>query len=559
MNAWNKIFQMLSSRERLTVNILVLIVIGSLVGTIVGFYYHFTKKVPISGGEYTEGIVGQPLYVNPVLSVGNDADADLSALVFSSLFKYDTDGKIIPDLAESYDLSEDKLTYTVHLKKDIKWHDGESFSADDVLFTIQVIQDPAFKSPLRQGWQGVGVEVDDENENTVRFILQSPYAFFLNNLTVGIFPRHIWEAVAPGNFPLAEYNLRPVGTGPYKFSNFEKDSEGNILSYDLEANENYYGEKPFITSLKFSFYFDEDSLLEAYNNKQVFGMSYISPSRVADIKSKRSGNIFSINIPRYFAIFFNQQKSKILANKEMRKALSLATDRKAIINEVLAGEGKEIYSPIPPGTFGASDDVKKFEFDLEKANKILDDDGWKKGDNGFRKKGDLALEFSLATTDWPDLARTAEILTRQWEAVGAKVNFEALPVADIQQNYIRPREYDALLFGQVLGVDPDPFAFWHSSQTRDPGLNLALYSNQDVDKVLEKIRQETDEEKRMEYFKKFQQDVTEDVPALFLYSPNYLYAVNKKVEGIGISSMVTPDKRFSNVSGWYVKTKRVRK
>ncbi|KKT70818.1 MAG: hypothetical protein UW66_C0037G0005 [Candidatus Moranbacteria bacterium GW2011_GWF1_44_4] len=558
MNTWQKIFQAFSSRERFTVNILILVIIVSLTGTVLGFYFHFTKKVPIPGGEYIEGIVGQPLYVNPVLAGSNDADADLASLIYSGLFKYGSDGKLIADLAESYEVSEDKLTYTIHLKKDVKWHDGESFTADDALFTVQVIQDPIYKSPLRQSWQGVGAEVSDEN--TIRFILQTPYAFFLNNLTVGILPRHIWESVAPGNFPLAEYNLRPIGTGCYRFSDFEKDGEGNILSYTLEANENYYGQKPFITSMQFSFFFDEDSLLQAYNDKQVFGMSYISPARLADLKSKRSSNILSINIPRYFAFFFNQQKSKVLANREVRKALSLAIDRQAIIRDILSGEGKEIFSPISPGTFGFTDDVKKFEFDAGKANETLENDGWKKGDDGFRKKDNLPLEFSLVTTDWPDLAETADMLKQQWEAVGAKVNVESLPVvADIQQNYIRPREYDALLFGQVLGVDPDPYAFWHSSQTRDPGLNLALYSNQNVDKILEKIRLETDEGKRAELLKEFQQTVTDDVPALFLYSPNYLYVVNKKVEGISIRSMVTPDKRFSNVENWYVKTKRVRK
>jgi len=552
-----KIFQTLSNRERFTVNFLVFIVVVSLLISAVAFYYHLTKAIPIAGGEYIEGVVGQPVYVNPVLATGNDADMDLCTLIYSGLFKYDPKGEIVPDLAESYEVSDDKLTYTVHLKKDIKWQNEEVFSADDVLFTIQTIQDPAFKSPLRQNWQGVGMEIIDEN--TLQFILQSPYSFFLNNLTTGIIPRHVWESVAPANFALTDYNLRPVGTGPYKFSDFKKDGEGNILSYDLEINEYYYGEKPYIGKIGFSFYYDEDSMLEAYNNKQVFGMSFLSPARTPDIKSARSTQIHSINIPRYFAVFFNQQKSKVLASREVRKALSMATDRRAIIDEILAGQGKDIYSPIPPGTFGFTDDVKKFEYDVEKANKVLDDDGWKKGEDGFRKKDNLALEFNLATTDWPDLALTAEILKEQWEIIGAKVNFEALPVADIQQNFIRTREYDALLFGQVIGIDPDPYAFWHSSQTRDPGLNLALYSNQDVDKILEKIRQEMNKDNRIEYYKNFQQAVAEDVPAIFLYSPNYLYVHSKSVQGMKVSSMVTPDKRFSDVSKWYVKTKRVKK
>ena len=557
MSLLRKILRALSNRERLTVNLLFLVVIISFFVTAIAFYYHWTKAVPIAGGEYTEGVVGQPMYVNPVLAEGNDADMDLCALVYSGLFKYDPNGEIVPDLAEGYEISDDKLTYTVHLKKDIKWQDGESFSADDVLFTVQNIQDPAFKSPLRQNWRGVGMEVADEN--TVQFILQSPYSFFLNNLTVGILPKHIWESVAPANFTLTDYNLRPVGTGPYKFSNFEKDEEGNILSYDLEANENYYGEKPFIEKISFSFYFDEDSMLDAYNNKQVFGMSYLSPARIEDIKSRRSSRIHSINIPRYFAVFFNQQKSKVLANREVRKALSLAADRQAIIREVLAGEGKELFSPIPPGAVGFTDDVKKFSYDIEKANKTLDDDGWKKGDDGIRKKDNQVLEINLTTTDWPDLTQTADILKAQWEAVGAKVNIESLPAADVQQNFIRPREYEALLFGQVVGIDPDPYAFWHSSQTRDPGLNLALYSSQDVDKMLEKLRQEMSKDKRVEYYKEFQQAVAEDAPVLFLFSPSYLYVHGKNVQGMNVSSMVTPDKRFSDVTKWYVKIKRVKK
>lgn len=510
-----------------------------------------------SRGEYTEGVIGQPQYVNPVLASGNDADADLSALIYSGMFKYDQNGKLVPDLAESYEVSDDMLTYTVHLRNGVKWQDGEKFSADDVLFTIQTIQDPAFKSPLRQSWQGVGIEVVDEN--TVNFLLQTPYAFFMNNLIVGIIPKHIWEGVAPGNFLLSDYNLHPVGTGPYKFSNFAKDADGNILNYDLIANDDYYGEKPFITDFSFAFYFDEDSLLAAYNNKQVFGMSYISPSKIKDIKSSRSSNIISVNIPRYFAVFFNQQKNKILASSDVRKALSQATDRQAIINEILAGQGKELYSPIPPGSSGATDDVKKFAYNVDDANKTLDDAGWKKGDDGFRSKGGQSLEFSLVTTDWPDLAATADLLQKQWAVAGVKLDVQSLPVADVQQNYIRPREYDALLFGQVLGIDPDPYVFWDSSQTQDPGLNLALYSNPDVDKVLESIRKENDLSKRLDDFQKFQKLVASDLPALFLYSPNYLYLVNKEVQGININSMATPDKRFSDVEKWYIKTKRIKK
>jgi peptide/nickel transport system substrate-binding protein len=558
MNTFQKIFHTLSSRERFAVNILILVVSVSLAASVLGFYYHFTKPVPVPGGEYKEGIVGQPMYINPVLLSANGADSSLAKLVFSSLFKYDADGKIVPDLAESVETSGDGLTYTVKIKQGVKWHDEEPFSVDDILFTYQLIQDPATKSPLRQKWQGIGMEVVDES--TIKFTLPSPYALFVsNNLTTGILPMHVWETVAPGNFSLAEYNLRPVGTGPFRFDDFEKDSGGMILSYDLSRNENYFGEKPFLDKFHLEFYPDEETMIDAFNNKQIFGMETISPENLEKLKSKRSVNVQSIAIPRYFAVFFNQQKSKIMADREVRKALSLATDKKAIVNDVLLGRGRETSSPILPQMAGFADDTKKFEYDPEKAGKVLDDDGWKK-DGDARKKDGNVLEINLVTTDWPPLQKTADILKSQWEKIGVKVNVESFGVGEIQQNYIRPREYEAILFGQSwTGFEADPFSLWHSSQSRDPGLNLALYVNSDSDKAIERLQGEADAEKRNEDYKKFQQAVADDVPAVFLYSPDHIYVTNKNLQGNQISAIAFFEERFAGATKWYMKTKRVKK
>jgi peptide/nickel transport system substrate-binding protein len=555
---WQKFFRVFSVKERMTVLTLILLVVFSLVGTVVGVYLHMTKPIPVPGGDYSEGVIGQPMYINPVLAAGNEADADLSRLIYSGMFQYGSDGKIVPDLAESYDVSDDQLTYTVHLRSDVKWHDGEPFTSDDVIYTIQAIQDPAFKSPLRQNWQGVGMEQVDEN--TVKFVLPAAYSFFPNNLTVGIIPKHVWETVAPTNFSLAEYNLKPVGTGPYEYSDFQKDSGGMILSYKLIVNPEYYADKPFIKTITFQFYPDEDSMIDAFNNKQIFGAGSVSPDKIASLRTKRSTNVISASLPRYFAVFFNQMKNKALADKDVRKALATATNRQEIVDKIFGGEGSQLISPIPSGTIGATDDVKKYDFNPDEAKKMLDDAGWKMGDDGVRAKSGTNLEFTLVTTDWPQLVDTANILKSQWEAVGARVNVDSESVGDIQQNFIRPREYEAFLFGQSWPTaEPDPYSFWHSSQTKDPGLNLALYSNSDVDKILEKLRAETDEEKRLALYKDFQQEVTGDVPAIFLYSPNYLYVVNNKVKGIDITSLVSSEQRFANVTHWYMKTKRIKK
>jgi len=185
------------------------------------FYYLKTQAIATYGGEYIEGIVGQPTHINPIISASNNADDDLSQIIFSSLFKYDSQGSITNDLADSYEISDDKTQYSIHLKKGVLWHDGQELTAADVLFTINLISDPAYKSPLRSNWQGI--ETSSSDDYSLNFQIKTPYTGFLNNLTFGILPKHIWESVAPEKFSLTDLNLEPIGSGPYKYSSFQKD------------------------------------------------------------------------------------------------------------------------------------------------------------------------------------------------------------------------------------------------------------------------------------------------------------------------------------------------
>jgi peptide/nickel transport system substrate-binding protein len=499
--------------------------------------------------------VGQPAHVNPVISSSNNADDDLTQIIFSSLFKYDAEGAIINDVVEDYSVSEDKTEYVVHLRKNVTWHDGEKLTAADALFTINLIADPAYKSPLRSNWQGI--ETSSADDYTLNFKIKTPYVGFLNNLTFGILPKHLWESVGPDKFSLTNLNLEPIGSGPYKYSTMQKDSNGNILSYKTVANPNYFGGKPYISKITFDFYSDDEAVIAAYNKKEIMGISNISPNKIGDIKLQQSTNTHAFNIPRYFAVFFNQTKSISLSHDEVRKALAYATDRQEIINTVLASNGNAVYSPILPNMIGYDENVDKMEFDLTKANRLLDEGGWIKNDDGFRKKDDVSLEINLVTTDWTELSKTAEILKSQWGKIGAKVNINNLSISDIQQNYIRPREYDALLFGQVLGADPDPYSFWHSSQKRDPGLNLSLFGDSDTDKLIENGRIEFDTTKRTQFYKDFQEKLLAEIPAVFLYSPDYVYPVNKRVQGLTVKNLILPSERFSNIEKWYIETTRI--
>ncbi|HCU70702.1 MAG TPA: hypothetical protein DIC35_03020 [Candidatus Moranbacteria bacterium] len=555
LTQWTKIAKVLNLKEKIAFYLLLTVFIGSLISWGIIFYYSKTEAIPTYGGEYIEGIVGQPIHINPIISASNNSDDDLSQVIFSSLFKYDNQGALSNDIVENYLISEDKTQYSVDIKKDIFWHDGEKLTTSDILFTINLIADPAYKSPLRSNWQGIETSIVDDY--TINFKIKNPYVGFLNNLTFGILPKHLWESISPEKFSLTDLNLEPIGSGPYKYNSFQKDSKGNILSYKVVANPNYFRGKPYISKITFNFYSDDDSIISAYNKKEIMGISNISPNKIGEIKLQQSTDIHKFNIPRYFAVFFNQTKSIPLANDEVRKALSYATDHAEIINNVLSGNGNEIYSPILSNMIGYDDTLEKITFDMEKANKILDDENWKRDDDGFRKKDNVKLEINLVTTDWTELSKTAEILKSQWEKIGVKVNINNLSISDIQQNHIRPREYDALLFGQVLGADPDPYSFWHSSQKRDPGLNLSLFGDTDTDKLIEDGRIEFNTEKRSRLYIDFQKKLLSEIPAIFLYSPDYVYPLNKRVRGLEIKNLIMPEERFSNIDKWYIETKRI--
>lgn len=507
------------------------------------------------GGQYIEGIVGQPLYINPLLSQTSEADSDLTQLIFSGLFKYDKDGNVIPDLVESYELSEDQKLYTLKLKSNVLWHDGEKLDASDVYFTYNILQDPAYKSPLRQGLQGVVVSALDDQ--TLTFELKSPYVGFLDNLTAGILPKHIWENITPEKFALAEYNLHPIGSGAYAFSDFQKDSSGNILTFILAANKNFYDGSPYISKMTFNFYPDDSALIQAYNKKEVMGMGSIPPENVKDIKNVKSTNLHELIIPRYFSVFLNQTKSVVLANDEVRQALNISVDRNQIIDTLLHGEGVPLSSPFFPQMKGY-DSSYQAQLNIEEANKKLEEAGWKM-DGDIRKKGDVKLTFELVTTDWPELNQTANLLKEQWAKIGAQVEVKVLSVSDLQQNYIKNREYDSLLFGQAISFNPDLYSFWHSSQKKEPGLNLSLFDNKDADGILENVRQQIDENARAEDLKKFQSILAEEVPAIFLYGRYYLFPTSTSLQGVEVKNINNPQQRFVDVNKWYVKTSRILK
>lgn len=510
--------------------------------------------VPDFGGEYVEGLVGAPQYVNPILAQTNDVDMDLSRLIFSGLFKYDAAQVLTPDLAEKFEVSDDKRVYTIYLKDNLTWHDGEKLTAGDVVFTVSLIKDQFFRSPLYAGFRGVAAEIVDDK--TLKFTLDEAYAPFLGMLTFGILPEHLWYNIPAQSANLAEYNIKPIGSGPFKFKSLTKDKSGGIKVYTLVSNENFYGKKPYLEKLIFKFYSDYDSAATALLNQNIEAISFLPEETEASLQSKKIIK-YSLSLPQYTAIFFDQKNNEFLKDAVVRKALALAIDKNKIVNEALGGKAEVIDGPILPGYVGYSPDLKKIAFDQGFAKDNLEKAGYKLAEGEtFRKKGDKVLKIVLTTVDRPEYNRVADIIKTNWEEIGVQVELNTIPSTKIQREIIKPRAYESLMLGTILGFDPDPYPFWHSSQIEDPGLNLSLYANRNIDKLLEEARQTDKAEERAKKYLDFQNILADDIPAIFLYSPRYTYVVSAEVLGVDVARISVPSDRFAGISNWYKETKR---
>ncbi|MFA6339013.1 MAG: peptide ABC transporter substrate-binding protein [Candidatus Paceibacterota bacterium] len=523
---------------------------------------NFLMEIPSRGGTLTEGVIGYPPFINPLL-FGSEPGNDLTALVYSGLMRTDENGNLIPDLAKDYTISSDGLIYTFTLKDNIYFHDGTPVTTDDIEFTIKKAQDSTLKSTKRANWDGVTVE--KINDKQIKFTLKSPYAPFTENTTLGILPKHIWGNITSDQFTFSQFNIEPIGSGPYKISKIKRTSSGLPEYYELTAFNNFALGEPYIKNIIIKFYSDEKNLIAAYERGEIESMNSVSPSN-AKIFEKTGARIETSPLPRIFGLFLNQNQSPVLSYKEVRQALDMSVNREQIINEILQGYGVEDNSPIPRAVLESSTDKAKGtennDQNIENAKTLLDKNGWKINSDGVRvknisKKETKTLEFSISTSNSPELKTVAQILKTQYERIGAKVDVKIFEPGDLNQNVIRPRKYDALLFGEIIGRDLDLYAFWHSSQRNDPGLNIAQYVNPKIDKLLENGRLIYDKQKRLNQYKNFETEIKKDIPAIFLYSPDFIYIVPQKVKGFSIGGLAIPAERFNNVYNWYIETEKV--
>ena len=542
---------------------------------------YFMVEKPADGGSITEGIIGIPSLVNPVLAL-SAADKDLTAIIYSGLMRKMPDGRFVPDLAESYTVSRDGTIYTFVLKKNVKFHDGTSVTPDDILFTIDKINDPLIKSPRRASWDGIIVEKKDDK--TITFTLKKPYISFMDNTTLGILPMHLWKNISVAEFGVSPLNVKAIGSGPYQVESVSRNADGLPETYTLKRFKEFTLGKPHIKSLTFVSYANENALMKALLSHSIDQTSGLSPDRAYEAE-EAGYTLHTATLPRMFGIFFNAGNNKMFAQKDVIRAMNIALDRQGIIDTVLHGYGTPIKNPIPQtllSTIGLDEATARGS--IEEANAILDKAGWTKGADGIREKGGtqvvtktkkvggktitqkmivktsdpvVRLAFSLTTGDTPELKDASVLVKDQLAQIGIEVNLQKVYETGQLKEIIRAREYEALFFGQIVNHESDLFSFWHSSQKNDPGLNIALYGNKTIDTLLEQALGTLDPSQRTLKYASMSREFSNDIPALLVYSPTYLYATSRDLKNINLDTLTVPADRFVSLHTWYANIDRV--
>jgi len=510
-----------------------------------------TVSVQDYGSEYVEGVAGYPRHVNPLLSAYNDVDRDLVALVFDGLTQADENGHILPHLAETWEVSADNLSYTFHLRHDVFWHDGAPFTADDVLFTLELLRSPDFEgqSQLSNLWRTVKVERNDTY--TIQFTLSEPFSPFLHYTTIGLLPAHVLQGTPAEDLSTHAFNLQPVGTGPFQVQEITAHHAA------LMANPRYFRGRPYLERLELRFFADDASVVAAYRRGEVHGITRVPVNALSEILQRQDVQVYSAPLASYGLVFLNLQRP-IFQQREVRQALLYALDRHKIIDLIFDSQAVLANSFVPSFSWAYESRIS-LPYDTDLAMQLLEQAGWNDEDgDGVREKGGVPLQFALLTND--DTARVQVIneLTRQWAEVGIRAIPQTAGVSGIVRDFLVPNNYDALFYDwQELPTDPDPYPLWHSTQVQGAGQNYTGYQREDVDLLLEEARRTTDPDGRAQLYRQLQSILAEDVPVLPIYHPVYSYAVDRRVKDVQIAPLWQPSDRFRTVAQWYIASRRV--
>lgn len=532
----------------------VLVLIGLVGWRTLALTSYFQHLAPTTGGVYREGVIGSFTNANPIYATSS-VDQSVSSLIFAGLFKYNSQNQLVGDLAKVYSVSTDGLTYTVHLRSNLTWQDGKPLTADDVVFTYDLIQNPLAQSPLAASWEGV--QVAATNKQTVIFTLTNPLASFKYSLTNGIVPKHLLASIPPGQLRSANFNtIDPIGAGPFAWRDLNVKGDEPQTRQELIALTpfaGYHAGAPKLGGFVIHAYPSEQPAAQALVSHDIDGLAGLDKMPVMLSKAKA---VESYNLPLTAeTMVFFKTMSPVLSDVNVRKALVLAADREQIVSHLpykaqLEGE------PLLPSQLGFNAKYDQANFDLSAAKTLLTKDGWKLGADGYLHKKSQTLGFDLYALDSPEFHQVANELKQQWRVLGIKVNVYFQTQDDFQNN-LSAHNYDAVLHSISLGVDPDEYVYWDSSQAdvrSATRLNLSEYSSAQADSALEAGRTRQLPALRAIKYQSFLAAWQKDAPALALYQPKFLYLTNRPLYNFGGSHTINSAiDRYDNVTNWEIR------
>lgn len=522
-----------------------------------GFYQDLN---PVAGGTFVEGQAGSFTNANPIYA-SSPVDKTVSKLVFSSLMQYNSDNELVGDVAKSMEVDKSAVNYTLKLRDDVYWHDGQKLTAKDVVFTFNTIQDADAKSPLRPIWQKVKIVY--KNDYEVKITLPHSLSSFPQSLTTGLIPEHLLSNIPASRLRSVAFNTAsPVGSGPFKWRNIEvtgDQPEDRQEKIGLSRNAGYYKGAPLIEKFIVRSFHNNEDLLNSYQNNELTGV--VGIDKILDNKvTSDSSQEFNMPLMAQVSVFL-KNSNPILKDAKVRQGLIHATDTNAVISR-LGFPVVKSDSILLKNHVGYDPKIIQRKFDIAKANKLLDQAGWKKRNSeGVRTKGGQELAFRLFSKDIPDYRAVADELQSQWQQVGAKLDVVLQSEEDLQ-SVIAFHNYDILLYGISLGNDPDVYAYWHSTQadaTSSTRLNFAEYKSEIVDQALEGGRSRTDPKVRAIKYQPMLTSYSDDAPAISLYQPRLLYLTSRKVFNFHAGMIPVATDRFSNVENWAIRQELVNK
>ncbi|GAB4449879.1 MAG: peptide ABC transporter substrate-binding protein [Anaerolineales bacterium] len=515
---------------------------------------------PEQGGVYSEALVGSLGRLNPLLDWNNTADRDVNRLLFSGLVRFDEHGLPRADLAESWGVSQDGTIYNFTIRPNAVWHDGMPVTSDDVIFTIEMMKGAGSLYPqdIKDLWGRV--TVTKLNDKNLKFTLPEPYVPFLDYLTFGVVPKHLLESVPPEQMASAEFNIAPVGSGPYKFDQLIVEN-GQIQGVVLNLAPNYYGTPPFIEQVVFRYYPTSAAAFEAYRQGDVSAVGRITTDVLNAALAEPNLSVYSSRLPQMGFVLFNlaNPETPFLQDAKVRRALMLGLNRPAIINNILQGQAFVADSPILPGSWAYFDGIEKFEYDPEAAIALLKSEGYviPAGGGDVRAKDGVPLAFTLIHPDDAVHTQIAQAIQAQWAQIGVAVQLQPQPYDQLVLTTLASRAFQSALVDLNLSrtPDPDPYPFWHQAEAVG-GQNYTGWDNRAASEYLEQARVTADYSLRAKLYRNFQVVFAKELPALPLYVPVYSYGVDVQVKGVQIGPLYEPSDRLNTFTRWYLVTRR---